>query len=96
MSEYRLEIVADYNNGDYITRVSHIDQETLDKVKKVIPEIKNRGVHNAEGLYTYLEDKFDCEIADWFTDLCPYEEYVGIHTIKSITLSPLTTETKLF
>ena len=95
MKEFNLKIVADYNDADYLTEVTNIDQETLDMVNKVVPTIKSRKGHNAEDLYEFLEEEFDCEIADWFTDLCPYEEYKGIHTIISITVCPATEETVL-
>lgn len=39
--EWELIIVADTNDGDYVTEITAVDTETLDKIKPLVKAIKN-------------------------------------------------------
>jgi len=98
--KYTLYIKADHNNGDYITSMNVIDEETLTLVKKVCEAIKNTNAkwgHNwitsehcskedKQPIELYKDVLTEDEISE-FDELVPYGEY-GIHSIVEIKYAP--------
>lgn len=106
MKQYEVKIVADTNDGDYITEISKINEEKIQLLHKVVNIIKTKFTNNHSnwenseyGNYdndpkqVYKNDLTEDEI-EWFDNLLPYGE-IGIHTIVSIEYYELPEKVKL-
>lgn len=97
----KIIINADTNDGDYITSINTISEETLEKIIPVINAITNCKLsHNyptdecvqdksAEDLYGEINGFKE------FNELLPYATY-GMHTIESIELLNIVSSDILF
>ena len=96
-----IEVKADTNDADYITKRTEITWEKVEKFKPLIEKIKEFSkehpyVHNwpdhqygtaSNGSPAELYSEIDSEIVNEFSEeYCPYGE-IGIHTIKTITVT---------
>lgn len=96
MKKY-IEIEADYNDGDYVTKRTEITDDQLEKLKPIIEAIKNcETSHNweteelcddctPEELYLEKGILTEEQIKFFNKNFKPYSEY-GIHSIDSIKL----------
>jgi len=99
---YRLTIVGDTNDADYVTSVSKISDEDLeDVVKPVVDVLKKRHNWNLNEycsspepaeLYAGLLTQEQIEI---FNELCPQGEH-RIHSITSVSVTHYVDEHVLF
>lgn len=100
MKKY-LIICADYNDGDYVTERTEVNDKDLVWIRPIVEAIKANGTHcnfnnrepregevSAEDTYGHL-DRFED-----FLELCPTNEY-GIHTIARIQLITVVEEERL-
>lgn len=107
MKQYSITIKADTNDADYITETSKISEEDLNALRPLITAIKNFKPygdfnHNfPANEYTNLGEKTVEELypdhldaLEIFDGCRPYGEY-GIHTIKSVTVTPHVEQEKL-
>jgi hypothetical protein len=103
MNYFRLTIVGDTNDADYVTEVSKISEETLENVIKPIVSVLQKNTFNWN-ISEYIEEKLPIELyaglltqaqIDDFSEFCPYGED-GIHTITSINITPFVREHILF
>ena len=101
MNYYRLKIVGDVNDADYVTEISKISEKTLEDVIKPVVSVLRKNSYNWDlsgnekkpaDLYA---DLLTQEQIDNFSEFCPYGEY-GIHTIESIKITPFVDEQVLF
>lgn len=86
-------IEADYNDGDYATRISPITDKEIEFIMPIIKAIKeNSGYYWSRELASKgesaVEDYGHLECFPFFDDLVPYgdDNYTGIHTIESIEI----------
>jgi len=98
--DWIIEVTADENDADYVTEISTISNEWLEKIKPVIAAIKkNHGDYprgeivgknekSAEDIYGHLPG------FQGFDALVPYGEY-GIHSIDKIVIYPYIEKTRL-
>jgi hypothetical protein len=107
--KYYINITADYNDGDYISEMNEITQESLDFIRPVIKAIQEfdggnnfptgecyrseLGELSARELYVD-SGLVSQEQFDAFRKLTPSSEF-GIHTIESIHLYEVLKETQL-
>jgi hypothetical protein len=94
MSE-KLEIIieCDYNDGDYITEITTISKEDLDKLRPLFAAIKaNHGRYEigeyADESPTEMYPQFTEDMHDLLQDFVPWGEH-GFHTIESVKVAPL-------
>jgi len=86
--KYTLEVVADYNDGDYLTEMSDITEKHLEKLKPLIKAIKGcdgdwnwRDTDNQSGPYV----DFTIHELEDFDGFLPYApDGLHIHTVESI------------
>jgi hypothetical protein len=106
--EWEITIIADTNDGDYITAITEISDEDLEKIKPLIAAIKKkteelRGTYNSHNYDT--SEYGDCDYAEkypnftpndhtFFQEYCPRGEY-GFHTLDSIEITPLVKKVQL-
>jgi hypothetical protein len=109
--KYEITVVADTNDGDYITEISQISSEDLEDIKPIVEAIKNfkpykngGRTHNHNFPYGECrrEDLGELEIYDIYSevDIEMFEDYLpcseyGIHTIESVEVCPLQKKEKL-
>ena len=99
---FELIIVCDTNDGDYVTEISKVSKETIDKFRPLIAQIKAHKGYSSNYSSDDMSDKsmvdqypdFDEYFHENFSDYCPYGEY-GFHTIESIVVQPLPEKEKL-
>lgn len=91
MEKY-LVIKADTNDGDYITRITKVEDTFLEKYKELIKGIKNcKFAHNwpsseyEDDTVETLYSEFDLDLVENFAYYVPHGEY-GVHTIESIKI----------
>ena len=91
---YEMTIIADTNDGDYVTEISEITMKAIERFKPLIKAIKkSKERHNfewGECCDDYPEQyskRFGEELLEEFTNYVPHGEY-GIHTIESIYITP--------
>jgi len=85
-----LVIEADYNDGDYVTEMSEVSDETLAILEPIIKIVKSkRGKWpECDGLNKILEyyaGELTEDQIETFSSYVPWNEY-GVHSIKSITV----------
>lgn len=107
--EYRITVVADSNDADYVTRIEKLTGEEINTyILPVLAEIKrvNPDIYN---WYAMQEYGFDCEKMlpkniynltedqiDWFDELVLPGIEGGTHSIESISIVEWVDETPLF
>jgi len=103
MNYYRLTIVGDTNDADYVTEISKISEETLDDVIKPVVSVLKKNSYNWD-LSDHVIEKYPSELYAGiltqqqiydFSEFCPYGED-GIHTIESVKITPFADEQILF
>lgn len=121
--QFEITIVADINDGDYVTKISKISESNLKKIKPLVKAIKNfkpyktpsshghydhNHTHNfptgecqRDDLGEKSPEEFYFEVVPrdvfhYFADeLVPPGHEYGIHTIKSVEVTPFVKKTKL-
>lgn len=93
-------ITADINDGDYITSINQISDETLTNIMPVIEAIKKQSKkqrHNFTDALREIYEKSNINRFDQFCYLLPgtINDDDHIHTIKHITILDVLNETKL-
>lgn len=86
MSELlRVTVVADINDGDYIHKVTDIEESELDEYLPIIEKLKEHSFHNFEEVRKEVEES---ELAQLWEDfrytLVPSMADYDVHTIESI------------
>ena len=105
MKKY-INIIADYNDGDYCESLIQISDEILEIIKPLIEEIKNyKGDYNWDNHNNEMESPEDfyvkgglCtqEAFNAFGDIMPYApENDEIHSITSIRILEVSNESQL-
>lgn len=111
MKPYLIIVEADYNDADYVHKLSYVDPEDLNVFKNILQKIIifNNGI-NRRGLiwstsYESGEEKeidiytkqevLTQEEVDIFNEYVPYGEY-GVHSITSIKILETSSEETLF
>ena len=92
MNKYTVKIVADTNDGDYVTKLTDITLEELlliEAVAQVVREHGNAWKNQQQGdpIDQYGGRLAEEDIED-FDGYVPYDEY-GVHTIVSIEFTPI-------
>jgi hypothetical protein len=87
---YEIVITADTNDADYITKISAITPDELERFTPLIAEIAKVNHYNWDtSVYGDDEDKPEimysqfAELVEEFGEFVPHGEH-GVHTIKSI------------
>lgn len=95
MKKY-LEVIADENDADYLTRRTLVTEDDIEELLPIIQEIKNKKGKwklDYEDLYK-LYDNLSHEQLNLFEDYINEGE-CGVHTIDSITILTVINEEKL-
>lgn len=104
--EYEIIIKGDTNDADYVTEISPVSKETLDKLRPLILAIaefkKSNPFEHSYPLSEYcrgespqeLYPQFDEETHELFREYCPRGES-DIHSIESILVAPTQEKEKL-
>lgn len=86
-------INADYNDGDYTTKISKITDEEIEFIKPIIEAIKkNNGSYWTRDMASKgesaEEDYGHLKCFEFFDELVPSgdDSYSGVHTIESIEI----------
>jgi len=88
---YEIVITADTNDADYITKISDITPDELERFTPLIAEIAKKAKHYNWDTTEYGDDEDKPEIMysqfaalmEEFGEFVPHGEH-GVHTIKSI------------
>jgi hypothetical protein len=88
---YEIVITADTNDADYITKISAITPDELERFTPLIAEIAKKAKHYNWDTSVYGDDEDKPEImysqfaalVEEFEEFVPHGEY-GVHTIESI------------
>lgn len=97
--KYELVVVADTNDGDYVTEISEINEKCLEWMRPIIEAIKENngsfeiGEIARESLAEQYPNLSEDDLEE-FQDYVPYGMY-GTHTIDSITVAPLAEKERL-
>ena len=103
MKYFQIEIEVDTNDADYITNVSKISEDHLNKLRPLLKEIKERkdGYNFQIGEYAdedsakyYGGTPEKDEAVEIFLDFAPYGEH-GFHTVESVEVTPWVEKEKL-
>ena len=104
-TKYLFILKAETNDKDYIHLITYISKEELKKIQPIINTIKSNKYSKynwVNGFYKndQYQDKYQGilppEQLDYFNDMyVPHSGFLGIHTIKSITVYKVTEETTL-
>lgn len=86
-----LTVVADTNDGDYMTEINKISEEDLKRFLPLFAAIQDSSFDHNWCTSYYERDpcprsmyaRFDSELIEEFDQLVPHGEY-GVHTIDSI------------
>jgi len=99
--KYEILIVADTNDGDYVTGINVIDEKQLEKLKPIIQAIKKKngryefgelsslGWENPTDQFDFSEEQFEL-----LHEFLPTGEY-GVHTIESVDIYPVPKKQRL-
>lgn len=98
---WKLTIVADENDADYVNESHSVSGEELERVNRIVAEImqlsptkdrfkwgKGELNNHRNDPYILYGDILTEEDIDWFDDLVPYGDD-GVHTVDGITYTPL-------
>lgn len=87
-------VEADYNDGDYVSQTSTIEEADLPRLRNIVAVIKkNKGYWNNQQdlgmdgppISKKYAGKLSPEDIEWFDALTPMAEY-GIHTIETVQI----------
>lgn len=97
---YELVIVADENDADYVTEISTVTMDDINRLDNIIQKLKDdpawyTGDRSADEDFDEAYHGLSKEDFNFFDRLVPYSEY-GIHTIESINYYPLPEKVELF